>query len=185
MNKILIALLFLLVNHDAVAETMSCHKNQSSYQCLVCNCYHESRGEPQEGKIAVAKTVLSRAIARGYPDTVCKVVYQPWQFSWTNDRISNNINTRNSVDRRSLQECRDAADKSINEGPNGLIFFYNPRIASPAWAKRVTSCGKVGRHIFMVPRGKRCPRHLGSDPEAASSNRNDRQNSSASDQGSR
>lgn len=59
MNKILIALLFLLVNHDAVAETMSCHKNQSSYQCLVCNCYHESRGEPQEGKIAVAKTVSS------------------------------------------------------------------------------------------------------------------------------
>lgn len=168
MHKAFIALLFCLVTQSALAETMNCNARQSSYDCLVCNCYHESRGEPQEGKIAVAKTVLSRSQSRSYPNSVCRVVYQPWQFSWTNDRHSNRISTRNSIDRRSLQDCREAADKAIDEGPNGLIYFYNPRHASPAWARRVTSCGKVGHHIFLVPRGETCPRNLGSSPARSS-----------------
>ena len=184
MNKTLAALLFLFAGTNAVAESMSCNKHQSSYQCLVCNCYHESRGEPQDGKIAVAKTVLSRSVASGYPDTACKVVYQPWQFSWTNDRISNNINARSSGDRKSLQECRDAADQSINEGPNGLIFFYNPRVVSPAWARRVKNCGKVGHHTFLVPRGAKCPKYLGADPTANATSK-ETQESYKSDGGSR
>lgn len=164
MQKTLLILLFnlFILSQSAQAEIMSCNARQSSYDCLVCNCYHESRGEPQEGKIAVAKTVLSRAQSRSYPNTLCKVVYQPWQFSWTRDRYSNQISTRNSIDRRSLQDCRNAANTAIDEGANGLIYFFNPRIASPAWARRVTSCGKVAHHVFLVPRGKTCPKNLGS-----------------------
>jgi len=169
MQKTLFVLFFCLFGLSAQAETMSCNARQSSYDCLVCNCYHESRGEPQEGKIAVAKTVLSRAQSRSYPNTVCKVVYQPWQFSWTRDRYSNRISTKNSIDRKSLQACRDAADTAIDEGANGLIYFYNPRVASPAWARRVSSCGKVGHHVFLVPRGETCPKNLGSRSTTRSS----------------
>ena len=164
MFKAFIALLFCLTGQVANAETMSCNSRQSSFDCMVCNCYHETRGESKEGKIAVAKTVLSRAESRSYPKTVCKVVYQPWQFSWTRDRYSNTIKTRNSLDRRSLAECRSAIDQAINEGPNGLIYFYNPKVVTPAWAKRVTRCAQLGRHVFLVPRGEICPKHLGSDP---------------------
>lgn len=186
MIKTLIALLLLFVsNNSAVAETMSCNKHQSTYQCLVCNCYHESRGEPREGKIAVAKTVLSRAESRSYPDTACEVVYQPWQFSWTNDRISNNISTRNSTDRKSLQDCREAADTAIDQGPNGLTFFYNPRVVTPAWARRVRACGKVGHHLFLVPRGAKCPKHLGDDGSESNNSRSNKKQESSSTEGSR
>ncbi|AZZ36774.1 hypothetical protein CIK05_08205 [Bdellovibrio sp. qaytius] len=176
---------FCLLNQSANAESMSCNARQSSFDCMVCNCYHETRGESQEGKIAVAKTVLSRAESKSFPGTVCKVVYQPWQFSWTRDRHSDNINAKSFIDNRSLKDCRAAVDKAIDEGPNGLIFFYNPRAVSPAWAKRVKSCGKVGRHIFLVPHGKKCPKSLGSNPEHSSSQKEEDNAPRSSDGGSR
>ncbi|AZZ35990.1 hypothetical protein CIK05_04020 [Bdellovibrio sp. qaytius] len=177
------ASVFCLLNQNANAESMSCNAKQSSFDCLVCNCYHETRGESQEGKIAVAKTVLSRTESKSFPNTVCKVVYQPWQFSWTRDRQSNNIKAKSFIDNRSLKDCRAAVDKAINEGPNGLIFFYNPRSVSPAWAKRVKSCGKVGRHVFLVPRGEKCPKSLGSNPERTSSEREDDDDTPRSSEG--
>lgn len=44
--------------------------------------YHEARGEPFDGQRAVAGVVLKRTDTEGFPDTICKVVYQPRQFSW-------------------------------------------------------------------------------------------------------
>ncbi len=185
MYQAFLALFFLFLNQNAVAETMSCNSKQSAFQCLVCNCYHESRGEPKEGKIAVAKTVLSRVESNSYPKTACKVVYQPWQFSWTNDRRSNNISTRNQIDRNSLRECREVADQALDEGPNGLLYFYNPRVVTPAWARRVKACGKVGHHLFLVAKGETCPKRLGSsDPNEIYQNKKE-ETPRASDGGSR
>lgn len=167
-NKFIAVAFILFAGVQLSAETMSCHAGQSSYQCLVCNCYHESRGEPHEGKVAVAKTVLSRVQSRSFPNSVCRVVFQPWQFSWTRDKYSNRITTRNYIDRKSLKECREVADQAIDEGPNGLIYFYNPRVVTPAWARRVRACGKAGHHLFMVPQGKPCPERLGANAKSNS-----------------
>lgn len=52
--------------------------------CLALNIYHEARGEPIDGQIAVAAVTLNRVQDPRWPDTVCDVVYQPNQFSWTN-----------------------------------------------------------------------------------------------------
>ncbi|WP_409479445.1 cell wall hydrolase [Pseudobdellovibrio sp. HCB154] len=147
----------------AAPDTVTCNRNQSTFNCMVCNCYHETRGEPMEGKIAVAKTVLSRKENDEFPDTVCGVVYQPAQFSWTADKYKNNISASKPEDKSALQACRAAVDLSINEGPNGLIYFYNPRKVTPGWARRVTSCGRAGEHVFLVPRGEKCPKYLGAN----------------------
>lgn len=171
MIKIFITLIAFLVSQDVIAETMSCRRNSSSYDCLVCNCYHETRGESLEGKIAVAKTVLSRARSNDFPDSVCGVVYQPSQFSWTFDSNSNDINAREPGDRQALRDCRSASDTAIDEGANGLLYFYNPRKVTPAWARRMTSCGRVGNHVFSVARGSSCPRQLGSSGRSASPQR--------------
>ncbi len=58
--------------------------NQESY-CGAQNVYHESRGEPDLGMIAVAQVVQNRIKSTRFPDTVCEVVYQDKQFSWVND----------------------------------------------------------------------------------------------------
>jgi len=52
---------------------------------LACLVYHEARGEPFEGQVAVAEVVLNRCISDEFPDTVSEVVFQRygdvWQFS--------------------------------------------------------------------------------------------------------
>lgn len=165
MRNIYITLFLWFLSQSVMAapDTMTCNRNQSSFNCLVCNCYHETRGEPMEGKIAVAKTVLSRKESDEFPDTVCGVVYQPSQFSWTADSYKNNISASKLEDKEALQDCREAIDLSINEGANGLIYFYNPRKVTPYWARRAKSCGRAGEHVFLVPRGGKCPTYLGAN----------------------
>ncbi len=51
--------------------------------CLAQNIYREARHEPREGKIAVGLVTLSRTKARGYPRTICGVVWQRKALSWT------------------------------------------------------------------------------------------------------
>ncbi len=52
---------------------------------LACLVYHEARGEPFEGQVAVVEVVFNRMISDRFPDTVEEVVFQKygdvWQFS--------------------------------------------------------------------------------------------------------
>lgn len=172
MNKIFIALTIWLTGQSAFAQRLTCNRNTSSYDCLVCNCYHESRGEPFDGRVAVLKTVFSRHEDEIYPwpDTICGIVYQDGQYSWTQDKYSNNITTKNAEDVQSLNECRRAADVATDEGGNGMIFFNNPRTSDNAWKfkRGKTECGRIGQHVFYVPRGQQCPKKLGANGGSSS-----------------
>lgn len=164
--KIQIVALFIiasvsLINSSAFAASMTCNKRQSATNCMICNCYHETRGETFEGMVAVNKVVLSRSEDDAYPSSICGVVYDDAQFSWTQDRIGNNINATKDEDKEALEMCKKAVNLSVKEGPNDVIYYYNPSIARPYWARRMTNCGKVGNHTFLVPRGESCPKKLG------------------------
>jgi len=54
--------------------------NRRDIQCLAMNIYFEARGERTLGQVAVANTTINRA---GNSNNICRVVYQPNQFSWT------------------------------------------------------------------------------------------------------
>jgi len=52
---------------------------------LACLVYHEARGEPFEGQVAVVEVVFNRCLSDAFPDTIEEVVFQKygdvWQFS--------------------------------------------------------------------------------------------------------
>ncbi|MBQ6757057.1 MAG: cell wall hydrolase [Oscillospiraceae bacterium] len=52
---------------------------------LDCLVYHEARGEPFEGQVAVVEVVFNRVLSPYFPDTVEEVIFQKygdvWQFS--------------------------------------------------------------------------------------------------------
>lgn len=64
--------------------------NSHEIHCLAEAVYHEARGEPAKGQETVAQVVLNRTqFGTEFGNTVCKVVYQPKQFSWTSrERLS-------------------------------------------------------------------------------------------------
>lgn len=60
-------------------------RTRNELLCLAQNIFFESGFEPMEGIEAVASVVFNRAESKYYPRTICDVVYQTKQFSWTAD----------------------------------------------------------------------------------------------------
>ena len=51
--------------------------------CLAANSYFEARGEPFDGKIAVAQVAINRVKSNKYPNSICKVITEgPIKESW-------------------------------------------------------------------------------------------------------
>ena len=66
--------------HDHTASFPSPHQ----LHCLTEAVYHEARGEPIKGQAAVAHVVMKRTkFPKEFASTICGVVYQHGQFSWT------------------------------------------------------------------------------------------------------
>ena len=109
--------------------------------CLALNIYHEARGEPVPGQIAVALVTLHRAKRR--PDKICQVVYKPHQFSWT---LYKSLPIReHDAWHRSIALAKVAW--KFTDFTGGATHFHNDAV-SPRWANELTYLGKIGNHHF-------------------------------------
>lgn len=116
--------------------------------CLASAVYFEARGEPLEGQLAVAEVVLNRVASKRYPDTICKVVEQPWQFSFVNatGRIPN-ANRSSEAWRKSVAIARIAQAGTANAVENDVLWYHADYV-SPSWGRRLARQDKIGLHIF-------------------------------------
>jgi N-acetylmuramoyl-L-alanine amidase len=139
----------------------ACSKYQSDEACQLCNCYHESRGEPLNGKIGVIRAVLARLNDKSFPGSrsACGVVFASAQFSWTSDRINNNISTSDPDSVQAFEDCKEALSTAKKRG-SGTPYFYNPDKARPKWARNMKTCATIGNHRFVVPQNMSCPANL-------------------------
>jgi len=79
-----IVLLLLSMNVMAV-ETVTYTEINKEIKCLADNIYFEARNESVKGQVAVASVTKNRVKSKHYPNTICKVVWEHRQFSWTLD----------------------------------------------------------------------------------------------------
>ena len=109
--------------------------------CLALNIYHEARGEPIPGQIAVALVTLNRA--KRQKEKICPVVYKPWQFSWTiHDALP--IKERDSW----YRSVRIASFAWKYYDFTGGATHYHNETVNPTWADKLTYLGKIGNHHF-------------------------------------
>lgn len=116
--------------------------------CLALNVYHEARSEPDQGKFAVARVTLNRVVSTRYPDSVCKVVWQRGQFSWTRDGRSDR--PRNL---RAWKEALWVATVAYNFNPLNMVgraTHYHAVYVRPFWSTVHRRVARIGRHIFYV-----------------------------------
>ncbi|NAZ35783.1 cell wall hydrolase [Rubellimicrobium sp. CFH 75288] len=124
------------------------------WRCLAEALYHEARGEPLRGQIAVAEVILNRVDSRWYPDTVCAVVRQGTgqlhmcQFSYYCDGRPDTIRDRRAwaAVGRVARVMLDGAERPLTDG----AMFYHTRAVNPYWASVFTETTTIGAHIFYV-----------------------------------
>lgn len=128
--------------------------------CLAQNVYFEARGEPTEGQLAVAMVTMNRVKSDVYPDSVCKVVWQRRQFSWTHDGKSDS-----PTDREAWRLAKQIAEfvfskygelQGRSNGAldltKGALYYYAPKLANPRWANYKEVTREIGNHVFLKSR---------------------------------
>ena len=115
--------------------------------CLAMNIYHEARGETEKGKLAVAAVTMNRVKTKYYPDTVCEVVWQRKQFSWT--ELKSKYQT--ITDTKAWINAIEIAQLFIDGGnwPGvGKATHYHTVSVSPNWKDDNHLVAQVGNHLF-------------------------------------
>lgn len=131
---------------------------------LALTLYGEARGEPPEGREAIAWVVKNRARLRR--QTIPEVCLQKWQFScwWGDDANTQALLTRaeavlrgtNAGDSAWLQTAAIANRVLIDGGEDvshGADHYLTTALYRsdhpPYWAKGMTVMATIGRHIFL------------------------------------
>jgi N-acetylmuramoyl-L-alanine amidase len=109
---------------------------------LSLNVYHESRGEPEIGQLAVAHVTLNRAIED--KKSLADVIMAPKQFSWTFQKKS-----YVPLEINPLQDSLRVALKAMvtPDFTKGSTFYHHVDVY-PTWASGLLYTGRYGSHKF-------------------------------------
>lgn len=118
--------------------------------CMAKNIYHEAGNQNRLGKYAVAQVTINRKLSPEYPNTVCEVVMQDFQFSWANDRKIRWTRPKGPVWNESLKIAEDVIRNGKRVHGLGTALFYHADYVSPNWRKPEAKIAKVGTHIFYA-----------------------------------
>jgi len=124
----------------------------TAVMCLALNMFFEARNEPLVGQQMVAEVTLNRVASKHYPNTVCEVVWQRKQFSWTHDGIHDDPTRMSYLDKLAWVEIKLAAEIILSDPETYLskskATHYHADYVKPYWASSMKYVGKVGTHMF-------------------------------------
>ncbi|KQR82287.1 cell wall hydrolase [Sphingomonas sp. Leaf343] len=128
---------------------------EQAIECLATAALYEA-GDDRRGQRAVMQVVLNRVGARGFPKTVCGVVYQGsarvtgCQFSFTCD---------GSVRRRPIHAGWTEARRQARRALNGRVYpevgratHYHTDWMVPYWRDSLVKVARIESHLFYVRR---------------------------------
>ena len=113
-------------------------------ECVSSAAYHEARNQGYKGIISVIYVILNRAGASEFPNTPCKVIAQPNQFSYYkhNPPIKEK-DTYNEIKQLAI-EVVQGKHKSLNRG---ALYFHTVN-TKPSWSNKLTLVSVIKDHKF-------------------------------------
>lgn len=114
--------------------------------CMAQVLYFEGRYEPTEGLEAIAATVLNRQRHHDYPRSICGVVYQPNQYSWTSDDTKWAVVPPHAFIAMAIAFIQK---RDILEHVYQVTHFHRSDIR-PRWATTLRYQGTYGQHRFYT-----------------------------------
>lgn len=128
-------------------------RDNMEVDCLALNNYHEARGEGYEGMLAVSQVVMAREASPRWPNTVCDVVYQKSQFSWTDDEHTDQVKDYEAWS-VALAAARAVYFDTIDT-PLAYADHYH-RVGhkqNVSWAAKMDKVAVIGNHVFFNSEG--------------------------------
>lgn len=111
--------------------------------CLAQNIFFEAYNEPIEGQLAVAAVVFNRMNSGLFPKTVCGVVYQRYQFSWTIDQMRWSV-----VPPKEIMKLSQELITNTGVEPYSNALYFHASTIHPAWADDLVLLFTIGNHVF-------------------------------------
>ena len=122
--------------------------------CMTEAIYFEARGEDRVGRASVGLVIMNRVQSSSYPDTVCEVVSQPYQFSYRNGNVPRVV--VNSIDsgdaealRNIVQLSIDITNKHIVDFTDNSKWYFAHNTVYPNWAGYGEVSLVVNNHTFI------------------------------------
>jgi spore germination cell wall hydrolase CwlJ-like protein len=121
---------------------------------LTLNWEGASSMEPNDSLFAIAFVIQNRAAAQH--KSVCKVVYQRKQFSWTNGALDKHNHLLPQYIPKNNMQWRQAkliaelvVTGAVRDFTGGATHYYAHYISKPVWAKGMVETGRWGTHHFL------------------------------------
>jgi len=131
-------------------------KVHNQIKCLADNIYYEAGGEPDLGKIAVARVTMNRVHSGKFANTVCGVVYQGaeskevnartgCQFSWTcyRDQIKQPVA---AIWRRCYEIAANVMLQDAHSEIVPGVYFFHADYADVHY--KLAYVAQIGHHMF-------------------------------------
>ena len=120
---------------------------EEEIDCLMSAAYHEARGEPLEGRVAVVEVVLARRESGRWPSNACSVIAQRSQFSFV--RRGHIPGVPQSSESTFRQLVIDVLTGRESSSAKGATFFHATYVR-PSWRHRLRHVSQIGRHMFYT-----------------------------------
>ena len=139
---------------------------QEDVVCLALNMYHEARGSTVKDQIATTYVVFNRMDNKQYPlnyktKSICNVVFDRWQFCWTNGDQVAMPKVNISGERLAWEKAQDLAlslytnpiHKQMAKKFQLQHYVVTPLLydkSRPKWINKRKLTTSIGKHSYMA-----------------------------------
>lgn len=126
-------------------------------RCLAEAMYYEARGEGAEGEEAIAEVIFHRMHHRGFPGSICGVVYQgvenapACQFSFVCDGEMRRPKVAADWARAKLLAAKILSGYMMLGNMTEGATSYHAVDVEPDWSSSLERTVQIGNHIFYRP----------------------------------
>lgn len=146
-NTIYVGQVLLIPNQSGPKNGSSGSISDSDRDLLARLVEAEASGEPFEGKVAVAATVLNRVASSAYPETIPGVIFQVIDGKYYQYEPVLNGTIYNPASAEAFR----AVDAALSgwDPTYGAIGFYNPNKTANQWVRSRPVTVQIGNHVFF------------------------------------
>lgn len=131
--------------------------NMTNAYVVAATLWGEARGEGEQGIQAVLNVIMNRAkdnFGKARDVVLMPHQFEVWQKVSDPEAFSLNLARQNRDDRTYQKIIRlvdRAASGKLPDITGGALFYFNPKNASPSWAKKMQKTATIGHHEFYKP----------------------------------